>query len=367
MDSGGGYAVLVNSGDIFFTGTMPTEPVNKSLTRAVNGWNLIGNPYPSYLAINNTADADFNFLDVNSSSLSSSYSSIYLWDVANPDSPIKVVNHATGPYDMYPGQGFFVNTISDGNSVSFTEQMQSHQTTGTFYGPIEATPSIILAIENNGDVKTTTVKYFDTATAGLDVGYDAGAFTAGGVSTFNLNTHLPENSEGIDFTLQCLSTQEYETSVIPVALTTEAGLEISFSAEALNLPTGIKVFLEDRVTNTFTRLDEANSEYIVQLDEPENGIGRFYLHTKSSILRTDTINLNNIIIYKTDASTIRIVGLPEEISTFKLFNILGAQIVKNTFMPKGTVNINLPPLPSGIYIVWLENKFGNVVKRIILE
>ena len=146
-----------------------------------------------------------------------------------------------------------------------------------------------------------------------------------------------------------------------------AGLEIAFSVEALNLPTGIKVFLEDRVTNTYTRLDEANSEYIVQLDEPENGIGRFYLHTKSSILTTDTIDLNNIIIYKADASTISIVGLPQDISTFKLFNILGAQLVKNTFMPEGIVNINLPPLPSGIYIVWLENKFGNVVKRIIIE
>ena len=367
MGSGDGFAVLVNSGDIFFTGTMPTGTVNKSLTRDVNGWNLIGNPYPSYLAINNTANEDINFLDVNSANLSSNYSGIYLWDVANQNSSIKVVNHATGPYHMYPGQGFFVNTISDGNSVSFTEQMQSHQTTGTFYGPIEATPSIILAIENNGNVKTTTVKYFDTATAGLDVGYDAGAFTGGGTSTFNLNTHLPENSEGIDFTLQCLSTQEYETSVIPVALTTEAGLEIAFSVEALNLPTGIKVFLEDRVTNTYTRLDEANSEYIVQLDEPENGIGRFYLHTKSSILTTDTIDLNNIIIYKADASTISIVGLPQDISTFKLFNILGAQLVKNTFMPEGIVNINLPPLPSGIYIVWLENKFGNVVKRIIIE
>jgi len=367
MGSGDGFAVLVNSGDIFFTGTMPTGPVNKSLTRDVNGWNLIGNPYPSYLAINNTANEDINFLDVNSANLSSNYSGIYLWDVANQNSSIKVVNHATGPYNMYPGQGFFVNTNSNGNSVSFTEQMQSHQATGTFYGPIEATPSIILAIENNGNVKTTTVKYFDTATAGLDVGYDAGAFTGGGTSTFNLNTHLPENSEGIDFTLQCLSTQEYETSVIPVALTTEAGLEIAFSVEALNLPTGIKVFLEDRVTNTYTRLDEANSEYIVQLDEPENGIGRFYLHTKSSILTTDTIDLNNIIIYKADSSTIRIVGLPQDISTFKLFNILGAQLVKNTFMPKGIVNINLPPLPSGIYIVWLENKFGNVVKRIIIE
>jgi hypothetical protein len=357
---------LVNSGDIFFTGTMPTGPVNRSLTKDVNGWNLIGNPYPSYLAINNTADA-INFLDVNSSSLSSNFSSIYLWDPLDETSSIRVVNHATGPFDMYPGQGFFVNVNSDGDSVSFTEEMQSHQATGTFYGPVEATPSIILAIENNGDVKTTTVKYFDTTTAGLDVGYDAGAFTGGGPSTFNLNTHLVENSEGVDFTLQCLSTQEYETSVIPVALTTEAGLEIVFSVEALNFPAGIKVFLEDKMTNTYTRLDEANSEYIVTLTEAENGIGRFYLHTKTSILRTDTINLNNVIIYKTDASTIRIVGLPQEISTFKLFNILGVPVVKNTFMANGTVNINLPLLPSGIYIVLLENKFGNVIKRIILE
>ena len=37
--------------------------------------------------------------------------------------------------------------------------------------------------------------------------------------------------------------------------------EIIISAEALNLPAGVNVFLEDKQTDTFTRLDEANSNY----------------------------------------------------------------------------------------------------------
>ena len=364
MGSAEGYALLVNSGDIFFTGTMPIGPVDRSLTEGSDGWNLIGNPYPSYLAINNSADAT-NFLDVNSSNLSSSYSSIYLWDALGTG--VTVVNHATGSYDMYPGQGFFVNVNSAGNSVSFTEEMQSHQTTGNFYRTTDSTPTIVLAIENTGDVKTTTLKYFDTTTAGLDVGYDAGAFSAGAESAFKLNTHLVEDSQGIDFTLQCLSTQEYETSIIPLALKAEVGLEIVFSVEALNLPAGIKVFLEDKTTNIFTRLDEENSEYIVTLTEAEKGIGRFYLHTNSNVLKSNEINSDNISIYKTAPSKIRIVGLPQGKSTFKLFNVLGVSVKNTTFTVNGVFNIELPPLPAGIYIVQLENEFGIKIKKIILE
>jgi hypothetical protein len=367
MGSGKGYAVLVNSGDIFFTGTMPIGSVNRSLTEGEDGWNLIGNPYPSYLAINNSTDAASNFLDVNSSKLSASSVAIYLWDVLDPRSGIKVINHSSDPYDMYPGQGFFVNVNSDGNSVSFTEQMQSHQATGIFYKTTEATPTIILAVENTGEIKTTTLKYFDSTTTGLDVGYDAGAFTGGAESAFKLNTRLVEDSQGIDFMLQCLSTQEYKTSIVPVALTAEADLEIVFSVEALDLPAGIKVFLEDKTTNTFTRLDEANSKYIITLTEAENGIGRFYLHTNSSVLNTNYINLNNISIYKTDSSTIRIVGLPDGKSTFELFNILGVPVKNTTFKANGIFNIELPRLPAGIYIVQLENEFGIVIKKIFLE
>ena len=366
MGSGEGFAVLVSSGDVFFTGTMPVGPIDKSLTQGIDGWNLIGNPYPSYLAINNSANAT-NFLDANSSNISSNYSGIYLWDVANQNSSIKVVNQATDSYDMAPGQGFFVNVNSDGNSVSFTKEMQSHQTTEIFYRTTEPTPTIVLELENNGDVKTTTIKYFDTTTAGLDIGYDAGAFNAGGESDFKLNTHLLEDSEGIDFMLQCLSTNEYETSVVPVALKAEAGFEILFSVETSNLPEGIKVFLEDKTTNTYTRLDEVNSEYMVTLTEAENGIGRFYLHTKSSVLNTNDIHLNTISIYKKNSSTIRIVGLGESTTNFKLFNVLGVLVKNITFTADRVLDIGIPRLPAGIYIVQLENEYGIVNKKLFLD
>ena len=363
MGSGVGYSLLVNSGNMSFTGTMPIGPVNTSITTGVDGWNLLGNPYPSYLAMNNSADGT-NFIDINSSYLPSNYVAIYLWDAIN--STVKVINHASDSYDMSPGQGFFVNVSTDESSLSFTEAMQSHQATETFYRMVTDVPTIELAAFNGTQVKSTIVKYFENTSSGLDIGYDAGLFTNGD-DAFKLSTHLVTDSEGVDFALQALNINEFETSIIPVALTGVAGSEIVFSVEALNLPADIKVFLEDKTTTTFTRLDEANSEYIVALTEVANGIGRFYLHTTSSVLNTNDINLNNISIYKTDSSTIRIVGLPDGKSTFKLFNILGVPVIKTTFIANGVSEIKLPLLPAAVYIVQLENEFGKVIKKIILE
>ena len=68
--------------------------------------------------------------------------------------------------------------------------------------------------------------------------------------------------------------------VIPVGISADAGKEITFTADALNLPSGLKVFLEDRENNVFTRLDEAGSIYKFTLIEASNDIGRFYLHVK---------------------------------------------------------------------------------------
>ena len=167
--------------------------------------------------------------------------------------------------------------------------------------------------------------------------------------------------------LQCLSTNEYETSVVPLAVKAEAGLEIVFSVEASNLPEGIKVFLEDKTTNTYTRLDEDNSEYIVTLTEAENGIGRFYLHTKSSVLNINDPYLNVISIYKKNSSTIRIVGLAEGATNFKLFNTLGVPVKKTSFKAERVFDIEIPKLPAGIYIVQLENENRIVNKKLFLE
>ena len=111
----------------------------------------------------------------------------------------------------------------------------------------------------------------------------------GGVShPFALYTHLVSGSEGKHFQLQSLPKDNYENMVIPIGINADAGKEITFSTETLNLPTGLKVYLEDRETNTFTRLDELGNKYTIILNETSNGIGRFYLHTTESTLSSNT-------------------------------------------------------------------------------
>ena len=91
------------------------------------------------------------------------------------------------------------------------------------------------------------------------------------------------------------------------------------------------------------------------------------MHTTSSVLNTTEINLENISIYKTNPSTLRIVGLSQGKSTFKLFDILGKQIVHTTFESNGVHEMALPKLPTGIYIVQLKNEAGKLNKKIVLD
>ena len=146
-----------------------------------------------------------------------------------------------------------------------------------------------------------------------------------------------------------------------------ANTEITFSAEALNLPSGIKVFLEDKIANTFTRLDEANNEYKVTLTDAVNGVGRFYLYTTQSALSIKDVVLNGVNIFKSDASTIRISGLPLGKASVSLFNILGKQVLTTSFETNGVKDISLPKLATGVYFAKVQTETGKISKKIILE
>ena len=155
--------------------------------------------------------------------------------------------------------------------------------------------------------------------------------------------------------------------IVPVGLKADAETEITFSTEAINLPAGIKVFLEDRLNATFTRLDEANTNLKIKLNEVVNGVGRFYLHTRSNPLNTDNVELSNISIYKTSKSNLRIFGLQQGNARIKLYNILGKQVINTSFISNGVKNISLPKYAAGVYIVQLTTGAGQLNKKIILE
>lgn len=365
-----GYSIQKSTaGTITLSGTPPTADIAYAITDNSGGtgnkWNLVGNPFPSFIPANSGADATNNFLTVNTADLDPARVAIYIWNPAGAGS-YDIINHASAATYIAPGQAFFIESKDSGASVDFTKVMQSHQTGDLFLKQQNTTPQIDIMVTDNSVTRSAQIKYIDGKTTGLDLGWDAGVF--GGInSSFSIFTHLVADSKGTDFALQVLPNTDHENMVIPVGIKADAGKELTFSINAQQIPNGLKVFLEDKDTNTFTRLDLTNASYKTTLTTALNGIGRFYLHTKSQVLSTSNQELEHVSVYTTSKRNLRIVGLNNTSTSFAMFTILGKQVIKTSFQSSGVSDIQLPELATGVYIVHLQTPLGKLSKKIIIK
>ncbi|WP_445750079.1 T9SS type A sorting domain-containing protein [Polaribacter sp.] len=345
-----GYAVKQGtSGTVAFTGTVNTSDVSVAVSNASSGFNLISNPFSA--SINSAT-----FLTDNTANLVSE--TIWVFNQVSGNYETKVTGDA---FILPPTQGFFVRS-STGTNLTIAE---SYQTTGGTFQKSAKTEVKLLMSDGTND-RFAKVYYVNNATKAFDNGWEGETF--GGIkNSLDVFSQLVEDNQGKNYQVQSLPISEMESITVPIGITAAAGKEITFSTEALNLPADLKVFLEDREKNSVTRLDNNNS-YKVTLNSTLDGVGRFYLHTKSSsVLSSDSFNVDAISIYTTNKSTIRIVGLSQEKTNIKLFNILGKQVLNSSFKSSGVYDFNLPNLTTGIYIVQLENKNGTLNKKIVLE
>jgi hypothetical protein len=352
FNNGQGYSEKrTASGDISFTGTINTADVSVAVSNASNGFNLVGNPFTSHV---NSA----SFLTDNAANLVSE--TIWVWNQATENYETKVTVDA---FVLVPTQGFFVRS-SNGTNLNIAESYQA-STGGTFQKTSKT--EITLTMTDGSNNRFAKMYFLDNATKGFDNGFDGETF--GGIeNTVDVFTNLVENNEGKKYQVQSLPIDEMETMIVPVGVKAAAGKEITFTAEAINLPGDVKVFLEDRVTNTFTRLDEANSSYKVTLNDALNGTGRFFLHTKSSaVLSTDDVVLQNTSVYAINNNTLKVVGLPSGNATVKMYSILGKQVMQTSFSSTGVKEISLPKLSTGMYIVQVATATGKLNKKIVLE
>lgn len=365
MNSGVGYSTKLSTpGNVSFTGTMPITNIAIPLTNGTeNEFNLLGNPYPSYIPVNVGADATNNILTVNSPQINEE--TIWFWDESLDE--YITINQVSNRF-IAPGQGFFVSAKVGGGTFAFTEAMQSHQTADVFSKITNNRFEINLSINDGKNTKSTDVYYIKGTTTGFDNGYDSSIFSGTG-NNFVVYTHLvADGDEVMDLAIQSLPDSNYESMVIPVGIKDLAETEITFSVAALNLPDGINVYLEDRETNTFTQLDKANSSYTVDLTKNYSGIGRFYLHTNtSSALNVESVLLENVSIYKTTNSSLRITGLQTGTTSVKLFDIQGKQVLQQSFNTDGLKDILLPKVSAGIYLVQLQTENGKVSKKIVIN
>ena len=347
---------LSTAGDISFTGTMPVDDVSIAIT---NGYNLVGNPYPSYIAANTAADSSDNILTTNSSSLSEQ--TLWMWNQAT--SSYDAINQASNSMDIAPAQGFFVKT-SGSNTLSITEAMQSHQSSDSFQRLSNERPEISLVLSDGENTRDTDIYYIDGTTTGFDNGYDSTTFS-GAANSFSIYTHLVANSNGEDFAIQSLPNSSLETMIIPVGITAAAGEQLSISANAINLPEGVNIYLEDKSDDSFTLLD-STSTFTTTPDEDLNGIGRFYIHTTATALSDNQVSLTNVSMYVVDSS-LTITGVHTANASVRVYDLVGKEVVNTSFEGTGLNKIELPVLTTGVYVVQLETQTEAVNKKIIIK
>jgi hypothetical protein len=351
--NGIGYTVKLQSAqDISFTGTVRTDNagVPVTLSQGFNDFNLIGNPYLAF--VNSTT-----FLTAESANVEPIF---WMWNGSSYDTRMT----GTHPdYMIAPGQGFWVEAKTT-NAVTFTEANQSHET-DNFQRSTNTRPEIRLNLSNGSENRKTEIFYIGGTTTGFDNGFDGKMF-GGANSTPAIYTDLVSNSVGIKYAVQSLPNANYENMVIPVGVNAAANSEITFTADALNIPESYQVFIEDRDLGIFTRLDMPNAEYAVTVVNTSIQ-GRFFLHTKTpEALNLDSEFLSGISIHKTNNSNLRIEGLKRGKAVVRLYNLLGKQIMTNSFTAVNDVeNIALPIVAKGVYIVQLETENGSLNKKIV--
>lgn len=364
-----GYRAASTDNSTFaFTGLVTTKDVSAQVF--ISGsttpeWNLIGNPYPSYIKLS-------DFLSLNNSKFNADRAGIYGYD-GDASNGWTIWNQAYSDANpnakIAPGQGFLVGTNTDGTTFDFTPEMRVTGNTDDFIAGRQQSTSIShlqLLLSNTSNFYKTDFYVTDNATLGQDANYDSEIF--GIAPSFALYSHLIEDNLNKAIGIQSIGNTKLENVIIPLGVHLQGGEQATFSISATTFSNSINVYLEDRETNTFTELNSA--DYTFTSDVELEGIGRFYLRfQEESTLGIANSELLGVEIYTNNTSkTIVLKGILGANSQLLIYDLQGRLIkVESLEMNNNMQIIDVSHLNTGIYVVKLSNDLQEKVQKIIIK
>jgi len=367
--------MATNAGDgatVAFTGDIKTTTQNIDIINnndANEGvgrrWNLVSNPFPSFIKGNTDAGAN-NFLDRNSAVMDDTFTGVYGWNGSGYD----IYNLLDDAFSIAPGQGFWVAAASpDAALLNFTADMRTIAGTGDFVlTPQPLTYHIALKLYNGESQQAKTNLYFrDGLSLGLDPGYDAGSYN----QLAKLSTRLPQGPQEIAFARNAMGMDAMQNTRVPLEIRQNAGQAVTISIADMDLPEDIYVYLEDTLNGTFTSLKDQDFELVAQSDL--SGLDRFFIVFKdNSVLSSgDTLGISALNVYKVNKDNfVTIAGISPDLGQIDviLYNILGMSVREKALNPTtSTQRVSTDGLASGLYVVQLRSANQIFNKKIIIK
>ena len=375
IKSGQGFRTATSDGsELVFTGTVRSDdvldiPISDDV--AGGGWNLIGNPYPSYI--------DFAlFFEINEDQLDSGAAqAVYGYDGDASDGWIvwnqAVIDSPDIPELIAPGQAFFVKSKPGGGLIDFTRGMRTIGDTDDFIAGRSATTSphhghIKLNSSSTGASFDTDFYFNDNATCGFDPGYDSGIYGST-PPDFSIYSNLIEDNTGVALAIQAMDTASMNDVVIALGVNATQGQEVTFSITETDMPDNIDVYLEDALTNSSMLLNTNN--YVFTAGSDVSGVGRFYLRFASQALSVLNSKLDEISIISNNSNdTIEIKGQLDNDTKAELFDTNGRLILESALNTNSTTQIlDVKYLIPGVYIISLNGNNANEkrVEKLIIK
>lgn len=357
LTSGKGFSLRNDADDVVvFAGELAKGTVSPFVTTNGSGWNCIGNPYPSAIFMNDAADPTNNFIDININEFDPSYAAIYVWE--QDSNAYTIVNLGDPAFYAQLGQGFFVKAKPSVTQMQFTTVMQTHQPEAVFKNGAVSIPEIKLIAKLENHQSSTRIKFDDDMHTKLDIGYDAGIFKNG----FDLYSQLVEDN-GVDFGVQYLPSSSLNNVKISLGLDSKINGTVAFSSEMINLPNGYQVVLEDRLTNTFTRINDGQV-YKALLGQDTQGKGRFYVHIGNSSTSILEEGLKQNYTVHSDKYKIYINGQVQGKAMATLYDILGKKIYEVQLDQSPLNTISTSEINTGIYLLNIKYQGGTFTQKI---
>ena len=373
---GQGYQMATTSGGtLSFTGAIANgdQSVIINNNNAANSgagrrWNLIANPFASYLHANSNADGTNNFLTANTAAIDDNFEAIYGWKADGTG--YEIYNNTSAATYIAPGQGFFVAAAGSGanQTISFTQAMQTVTGADDFVAA-RSSASYELVLDMHGDaVKVADTKFYfkEGLTLGLDPGYDAGAFN----QSSGLSSRLLGKDNGVGMGINAMPIDAMNNAVVPLLIHQEAGVSLKINIANSTIPEDINVYLEDTAENTFTLLNDAHFELLTQTTL--SGAGRFYLHFTTGVLSIDTVSSSSLVsAYKGKGNDyISLEGLQQfsQPAAVTLYNVLGMKILSKTIKNASQKELlSTIGVKKGVYILKVQAENIVFTKKLAIE
>ena len=177
-------------------------------------------------------------------------------------------------------------------------------------------------------------------------------------------THLVDESNTNNYTIQSLPLEDKEEVIIPISILSNKS-EVYLSTLHENLPENLILLLEDRENDVFTDITNKESNYKLSFSDFQNTQKTLYLHISfSKSLSANDSSIDKIQIYSAN-KTLYVKGLKGR-AAIEVYNVLGQRV----FILNSTKDqeINVPmTLTEGVYTVKLSSENRKVTKKIVIN